>query len=362
MCTSGWYPAFVSPVVTVGFILSLYSSAGCKFIDISIGFVPRNIAWNESDMNIGLFFFYDHQQALHDENDYLSVLHEGCSWYTDVFDDAFIQKDRTWKVARVMSLIAIAGSFLASFTCWTIVLFPVPVNCLWSAVVLPAIMLAFIAEGSKFLIFDIALCRNPVWYPSGIDSLPAEAGSCTLGESAYIGIAACLVHLSGLLSVCLRAPEKRRLDPLFGIKSTEKVEDLEQDSNSGKDNDSGNNPYEDDEPSVLDDEIYTPGPSPASVPHVSNENYTKSNVIDTSLNDSMSTGSNDMYSLKQTTASTKFTGESKVHSNEKDSAPLRVSESRLSVLSKMQLNQTSEPSDMIEKLVSDLDSSLQEAP
>lgn len=367
MCTRGWYPILVAPLVTVGFILSLYSSAGCQFMNINIGFTPSNRAWNQSEADIGLFFYYNPEISAREENNFIELFHDGCAWYTDAFDETFIEKDRTWKVARIMSLIALAGSFLAAITCWMIALFPLPVGCIWPAIVLPTSMLAFIAEGSKFLIFDIALCRNAVWFPSGIDSLPAQAENCFLGESAYYGIAAGVVHLIGLLSICLKAPEKRRLDPTWGLRKRRPEDISTRDEAEQKDSDSRNGFEDDDEePSVLDDDIYTPGPSPSSVlRHISQD----SNMVDEFVDESSSIGSNDNSESSPGKRSKNLDSVAGATASACSSAPgsassvnLRISESRLSVMSKMQLNHSSESNDMIDKLISDLDSSLQDSP
>jgi hypothetical protein len=148
MCTSGWYPVFVAPIVTIGFFLSLYSTLGCKFINIDIGFIPSNLAWNQSEANIGLFYYYAKgtDGGILGLNSLNEIFHSGCTAYSSTFEETFIEKDRTWKVARVMTLLALAGSLLASASCWMIVFFPLPVHWIWPVVVLPSSMLAFIGE------------------------------------------------------------------------------------------------------------------------------------------------------------------------------------------------------------------------
>ena len=162
MCTNGWYPLFVAPIITAGFLLSLYSSAGCEFIDLQVGFTPNNEAWNESRAELGLFYYHD-LSAVNDNNIYSKVFHNGCVWYTDSFQDTMIDRDRTWRVARVMAMIAVSSSLLAALTVWLIVLMPAPIFCVWPGILLPSTMFSFIAEGSVFLFFDISLCRNAVY-------------------------------------------------------------------------------------------------------------------------------------------------------------------------------------------------------
>jgi hypothetical protein len=109
-CRYGWYPLLVAPVVTAGCLLSLYSSAGCDFIRVNVGFTPSNEAWNKSTAELGLFFY---QSGEPDMNKYRESLIDGCKWYEDAFNEDFIQDDRTWNVARVMSYISAISSTLA---------------------------------------------------------------------------------------------------------------------------------------------------------------------------------------------------------------------------------------------------------
>lgn len=160
-----------------------------------------------------------------------------------------------------------------------------------------------------------------------------------------------------LLSVCLRAPDKRSLDPQFALQN--EPNECDRDF-SEKDSDSHNDGF-DGVPSVLDDDVYTPGPSPSSVIHTSQDSC---NIIDPSLYESSSLGSNEVYTatLKNSMNLQRRTGTQSVNKSTGNPINLRISESRLSVMSKMQLDESSETADIIDKLVSDLDSSLQEPP
>lgn len=77
-------------------------------------------------------------------------------------------------------------------------------------------MTAFLTEGSKFLIFDTAVCRNTAWFPSGADSLPRVAEECTLGNTGAYAIASVSTFFVCLILVCLKAPAKRELEPHYG--------------------------------------------------------------------------------------------------------------------------------------------------
>ena len=109
-CRYGWYPLLVAPIVTTGCMLSLYSSAGCDFIRVDVGFTPSNPAWNQSTAELGLFLYQSEEP---ETNKYREALVDGCRWYEDDFNEDFIDDDRTWKVARIMAYISAISSALA---------------------------------------------------------------------------------------------------------------------------------------------------------------------------------------------------------------------------------------------------------
>ena len=297
LCTSGGYPLLVAGLATTGFMVSLYSSSGCQFVKVQIGFTPNNVAWNESRAELGLFYYYNNnnrddafttttsssltsQQYDEMNND---LFFSGCTWYTDTFQDKVIDRDRTWRVSRIMAMIAVSSSLLVTLTLWMIVVTPIPTSCIWPGLLLPNTMLSFIAEGSKFLLFDIALCRKEVWFPSGVDSLPELAEQCQLGSSAYYGIAAGVLHLTALICICLRTPNKRSIDPSYGIypansgdaaSSTDRSYNIfrneyrtDDDTRSRKhtNHNNNNNLSLAQDPSLLDEDIYTEEIGRASV-------------------------------------------------------------------------------------------------
>jgi hypothetical protein len=88
-------------------------------------------------------------------------------------------------------------------------------------------MAAFLAEGSKFLFFDTSICRNTVWFPSGANSLPRVAEECSLGTTATFSIAGGAIFFLCLILVCLKAPEKRKLEPHYGTECDPGESDLE---------------------------------------------------------------------------------------------------------------------------------------
>lgn len=343
MCTTGWYPLAVAPVITTGFLLSLYSSVGCEFIDLQVGFTPNNLAWNTSQADLGLFYYRDASAVA--KTAAADVFHNGCVWYKNNFQDLIINKDRTWKVSRVMAMISVSASLVAALTVWLIVFVPVPIGCIWSGLLLPTTMLSLICEASKFLFFDVALCHNAVWYPSGINSLPEKADSCTMGLSAYMGIAAAAIHLISLICVCLKAPKKRQIHSNFGVPSGENAceefvdETAEQDYRNTYEYDGE---YAEEDPSILDEDLYTEGPSPSSNSLLLKETIEDEDI--TSQDDS-----SDPHEEAQQEESPAINDYSQHE---------RISSSRMAALSKMELTNDFQSQDMIEKLVTDLDTSL----
>jgi hypothetical protein len=224
-CLFGCYPILVAPVVTAGCLLSLYSSAGCDFVSVDIGFTPSNSAYNQSQARLGFFFYKDQNWLSFDEEENSEspirrTLHGGCYRYSTEFEEDFIKPDRTWKVSRIMAIISLFSSLFASALSWLMVLTPLPANACWPTILLPLVMLSFIAEGSKFLFFDVAACSGSVWLPSGVDSQPQSADACLLGSSAIVGVVAGSLFLVSLLLVCLHTPDRRTLSLDYGLPSS----------------------------------------------------------------------------------------------------------------------------------------------
>ena len=101
------------PIITSGSLLSLYSSFGCDFVDLEVGFTPSNKAWNQSTaISLGLFTMYTGVEE--GGNIFTDKILDGCEWYPSNFEYDFVQGDRTWKVARIMALISGAAGMTAT--------------------------------------------------------------------------------------------------------------------------------------------------------------------------------------------------------------------------------------------------------
>ena len=99
---------------------------------------------------------------------------------------------------------------------WLFVVSPLPARFFWPVIVLPALVASFLAEASKFLFYDTSICQKAVWIPQGAESLPRTV-QCSLGTSSIYGIAAGAVFLVSLFLVCLKAPNRRELEPNYGL-------------------------------------------------------------------------------------------------------------------------------------------------
>jgi hypothetical protein len=190
----------------------LYSSFSCEFLQVNVGFNPSNVGWNQSTVNIGIFFF--ESESLDEE--FGDNVVEGCVRFSDSFEQQFIKGDKTWTATQIMALVAAISGMIATVVAWLMVVTPIPACFIWPGVVLPAVMLAFLAEGSKFLFFDVSICRSSIWYPSGAESMPQPARSCTMGITGAFIISSSVVFFIGLVMVCLKAPKLRMLKENYG--------------------------------------------------------------------------------------------------------------------------------------------------
>ncbi len=110
-CRHGWFPLLVAPIVTGGMVLSVYSSLGCEFLSVDIGFTPSNFAWNQTSVDLGIFYYRGGSQ---DVSQYSRPFAPGCAAYTKDFDKSVISSDRVWKVTRVLATISGICSIIAA--------------------------------------------------------------------------------------------------------------------------------------------------------------------------------------------------------------------------------------------------------
>lgn len=191
--------------------MDLYSTAGCEFMHVNVGFQPSNEAWNQTSADVGLFFYQSNDFS--NENRYKEMIHSGCQNYADDFNEYFIKGDRTWSVAKIMAYISGSAGILGTVTAWLIVITPLPSWFFWPGVLLPSVLIIFLAGGAKFLFFDTEICHSRLWVPFSENNeyTPQKAEECRLGRDGYVSIVSCGVALFNIFLVCLKAPKKREL-------------------------------------------------------------------------------------------------------------------------------------------------------
>ncbi|EEC42862.1 predicted protein [Phaeodactylum tricornutum CCAP 1055/1] len=345
-CRYGLYPLLVASFLTTGALLSLYNAAGCDFVDIQVGFTPSNSAWNQSQASLGIWYYQT--DAPSNYSTYREKLQEGCQRYTQAFEESFVDGDRTWIVARVMATISACCSIVATLTSWLFCFSTSPLS-FWSCVLLPTSMVAFIAEVSKFILFDISLCRSSLWFPSGVDSLPQAAESCSLGKTANSAVASGSILLVGFAMVCLKIPRKRVLDPQYaGQHVTDAGLDWDRNGSPQKSiNTDADKKYKDFSNELLD---------------------TSQNLSETSFDAEESIPSSGGCSNQDSSIHKCGQSQNDCPSDEKSATDdfvifgtQRVSESRVAKLSKMTATANMQSEDLINKFVQEFDEAFQES-
>ena len=183
LCRFGWYPIFVAPLITCAAFMDLYSSSGCDFIRLDIGFVPVNEVWPGPTAHLGLFG-YDTFEV--NSNRWKRSFNNGCQVYSPNFESAYIGADQTWQITRIMAYISGCASLVAVAIAWLLTITPLPASFLWPGVLLPASILAMLTGCAKFLFFDAKVCTEELWFDEGMDE-PVAPQSCLMGDSAVCG-------------------------------------------------------------------------------------------------------------------------------------------------------------------------------
>jgi len=202
----------VAPLVTCACLLDLYSSTGCDFIRMDVGFTPVNNVWSSSYAQLGLFSFDTHET---DKNKWKRTFNDGCQLYSENFDGGFIANDQTWYVSRIMAYISGISSLVSLATAWLLTITPLPASFFWPGVLLPAVVLSMLTGAAKFLFFNTQICTEPLWFmDESTAAVPAQ--SCEIGESSVFGIASVAAYFFCTILICFRSPQKRTLDENFG--------------------------------------------------------------------------------------------------------------------------------------------------
>lgn len=240
----------MAPLVTCACFLDLYSSTGCDFIRLDIGFTPINEIWPEPNAKLGLFSF---ESGEIDRNRWKRSFNKGCRSYTANFEEFFVTTDQTWQISRIMAYISGCSSLVAvvrvevifdglhyrflawhdrmdsislSFdymhqtTSWLMTITPLPASFFWPGLLLPACILSMLTGSAKFLFFDTEICIEKIWFAEETET-PVAPESCAIGESAVYAIAAVSAYFLCTILVCFRSPTKRKLDENFGKRRDE---------------------------------------------------------------------------------------------------------------------------------------------
>jgi len=218
LCRFGWYPLFVAPLVTCACLLDIYSTTGCDFIRLDIGFIPTNDIWSTSASyaQLGLFSYDTNRD---DENKWKRSFNNGCQAYSSDFESVFINEDQTWSISRILAYISGISSLVALSTAWLLTVTPIPASFFWPGVLLPAVILAMLTGAAKFVFFDTHICTEELWYVDEASD-PVAAQSCDLGESSVFGVASVAAYFFCTILICFRSPQKRELDENYGRPQT----------------------------------------------------------------------------------------------------------------------------------------------
>ncbi len=116
LCRNGFYPLVVAPFVTAAWLLDLYGTMGCNSLHLDVGMEPLNTAWNKTSMDLGLFHFRsDEMNEMGQNHDFLmSALHPECHRYDALFNEYFIDGDKTWKMSQYMAYISGSAGCIAT--------------------------------------------------------------------------------------------------------------------------------------------------------------------------------------------------------------------------------------------------------
>ncbi len=116
LCRNGFYPLVVAPFVTAAWLLDLYGTMGCNSLHLEVGMEPLNTAWNKTSMDLGLFHFRsDEMDDMSQNNDFLmNALHPECQRYDSLFNEYFIDGDKTWKMSQYMAYISGSAGCIAT--------------------------------------------------------------------------------------------------------------------------------------------------------------------------------------------------------------------------------------------------------
>ncbi len=209
------------------FFMSTYSSLGCKFLTMNIGFNPTNIQWKRK-VEFGPLSYSSSSLTSSDPSE-----KSKCLSYPPDFKDKYISTDATWKVLRslvVLSLVLHCFVFL-------IILFMgvksdfVPmstrflrvIHIYWKKCIMVLVGILMFLEGSKFIFLSNQLCNSSIWTKES-QSKTTVAKSCEPGIGLHLTIFSMLFYFIICLIICTAPRDvefqqrlKNELDPEYNI-------------------------------------------------------------------------------------------------------------------------------------------------
>jgi hypothetical protein len=169
-----WLPFLVTLFCTIRFLLSTTASLTCRFIEVDIGFIPANIKFASSKIQLGPFAYERGK----------------CLSYPEDFSKLFIHGQSSWRASRVAAVVNIVLGFFVFITAAFVLLYKVLrfwpssarfTTCIkgfdkiWETVVFMLVILTFIFEvvkvrvGNQLLVqshFDVILCGLFYLFPN----------------------------------------------------------------------------------------------------------------------------------------------------------------------------------------------------
>ena len=188
-----WLPFLVSLFSTIRFLLSTTSSLSCQFIKIDVGFIPSNVKFVSSTIDIGPWAYSRGK----------------CLAYPEDFTKVFIHKHASWGAARVAAVVNMILGFIVFLTAAFVIVYKVlriwptsarATTCIkgfdgiWEIWVFVCVILMFIFELMKFSLWSVDLCTKDVWMTDKFKFVMAQ--ECSLSTGAKCALSALVFDLA----------------------------------------------------------------------------------------------------------------------------------------------------------------------
>ena len=211
----------------ISFFMSTYSSLGCKFLTLNIGFNPTNIQWKRK-VDFGPLSYSSSSLTSSDASE-----SSKCLSYPPDFYDKYISTDSTWKVLRsfvILSLILHCFVFLiilfmgvkSDFVPMSTRLLRV-IHIYWKKCLMVLVGILMLLEGSKFIFLSNKLCNSSIWVTESQSNIKV-AKSCEPNTGLHVTIFSMLFYFIICLIICTAPRDiefhqrlKNELNPEYNI-------------------------------------------------------------------------------------------------------------------------------------------------